>query len=376
MIGRWVRISGAFAALLFLIGAATPAAAQNSTLTGRVVDGDRRTTDRDGKPLNGKPKDPTGKSENPADRTLGLAEATVTIELKGETPRKWTVLTDAYGEYYKSGLPPGTYDITVKLEWRDPVPGRTNKPVIFTSEVRGFVIKPGEKARAPEMNALTEEARAEGKRSSTGGGAIAVQGDPEVQAAVAAANAAIKAGNDADAMIKVNALLELVEGCAPCYFSKGQLAMRAKDAKTAEEAFLKAVEIEPSNADTHNQLAIVFHGQGKFDEAAKHALEANKILESTASGADAISLNNLGLILKDAGRMEEAADAFARVVKVSPTRASAWFNLGLSIYSAANGGSTKVKMIDAKAPLEQYLKLEPKGEYADAAKALLAAIGK
>jgi tetratricopeptide (TPR) repeat protein len=354
---------------------ATPAAAQNGTITGRVIDVDRRTTDRDGKPLAGKPKDPTGKSTNPDDRTLGLMEAQVTLELKGDQPRKWTVITDALGEYYKAGLPPGTYDITVRLEWRDPVQGRTNKLVIFTAETRGFVLKPGDKARAPEMQALTDEARAEGKRAGGGGAtAIVVQGDPEVQALSAAANAALKAGNDAEALVKVNALIELLEGCGTCYFIKGQIAFRAKDAKTAEEAFLKAVEIDPKNSDAYNQLAIVYHAQNKFEEAAKYAMEANKIQEASASGPDLISLNNLGIILFDGGKPEEARGVFERVVKLNPKHASAWFRLGLSIYSAASKEGAKMKLTEAKAPLEEYLKLDPKGEFADAAKALLASI--
>lgn len=370
----------ALTTVLVMVAAATfgasPAAAQNATLTGRVIDADRRTTDRDGKPLAGKPKDPTGKSTDPADRTLGLSEATVTLELKGDAPRKWTVLTDAYGEYYKSGLPPGTYDITVKLEWRDPVQGRTNKPVIFTAEVRNFTIKPGDKVRAPEMNAWSDEARAEGKgRPAAGGvGLAAVQGDPEVQALVLAANTALKAGNDALALEKVNALIEMVEGCGPCYFNKGHIGMRTKDLKMAEESFLKAIEVEPKNPDAYNQLAILYHGQKKFDEAVKYATEANKILDATASGADVISLNNLGIILFDGDKPEEAAAAFARVVKLNPKHASAWFRLGLSTFTAASKENPKMKMADAKAPLEEYLKLEPKGEFADAAKALIAAI--
>lgn len=353
---------------------ATPAAAQNGTLTGRVIDADRRTTDRDGKPLAGKPRDQTYKSQDPADRTLGLMEATVTLELRGEKPRKFEVLTDAIGEWYKSGLPPGTYDISVRLEWRDPVAGRTNKPVIFTAETKGFVLKPGDKARVPEMEAWSDEARSAGKGAPATKGTVVVQGDPEVQALTAAANTALKAGNDAEALVKVNELIALVEGCFTCYLVKGQIAMRAKDAKTAEEAFLKAVEVDPKSADVHNQLAILLHGQSKFEEAAKHALEATKIQDANPGGADVLSLNNLGLILMDAGKPAEAREAFARVVKINPKHAAAWFKLGLSTYSVSTQEGSTVKAVEAKAPLEEYLKLEPKGEFADVAKALLAAI--
>ena len=98
---------------------AAPAFAQNGTMSGRVVDSDRRTTDRDGKPLAGK--------QSLVDFQIGLSEATVTLEFKGEPAKKFQVLTDANGEWYKSGLPPGTYDISVRREWRDPVAGRATE---------------------------------------------------------------------------------------------------------------------------------------------------------------------------------------------------------------------------------------------------------
>ena len=61
-------------------------------------------------------------------------------------------------------------------------------------------------------------------------------------------------------------------------------------------------------------------------------------------------------------------------VKLNPKHATAWFKLGLATYSVSTQEGSTVKAIEAKAPLEEYLKLDPKGEFADVAKALLAAI--
>jgi Flp pilus assembly protein TadD len=369
-----------------LIGPAVPAFAQNGTLTGRVIDSDRRTTDRDGKPLAGKPKDPTGRSDDPADHLLGLPEATVTLELKSEPPRKFQVITDAYGDWYKSGLPPGTYDISVKREWRDPVPGRATKLVVFIATAPGVVLKPGEKLRVPDMGALTEEALAAGRRppASAPAGMSNAQieasnrRNAELDALMKDANASFTAGKHADAVVKLTALAEKLEEdkkiCAPCYAKIGEAHVKLGDMAAAEAAFLKAIEYDAKAPAPYSQLAALYNSQRKFDEAAKMSAKASELAGGSAGGGggDATSVYNQGVIFMNAGRMEEAHAEFAKAVKLNPKHANSQYWLGLTTYSLAASG--KGKMIDAKAPLEEYLKLEPAGQYAADAKALLATI--
>ncbi len=186
-ITQWLGMS-AFA--LVLLGLAGPAFAQNGTMTGRVVDSDRRTTDRDKKPLAGK--------QSLVDFTIRLSEATVTLEFKGEPAKKYQIVTDNNGEWYKSGLPPGTYDISVRREWRDPVPGRDPELIVFIATQAGVVLKPGEKLKIPDMGALTEKALAAGRK-------------PPAAAPAGMSNAAIDAQNkrnaELDLLLKdVNAL--------------------------------------------------------------------------------------------------------------------------------------------------------------------------
>jgi Flp pilus assembly protein TadD len=371
MIGRWIRFAAGVTAMLFLAGGASYAAAQNGTLTGRVTDAERRMTDRDGKPI------PPARPKDQSDPDLGLPEAVVTLELTGDKPRKFSVIADAFGEWYKSGLPPGTYDISVRREWIDPVAGRATKQVVFIAKMQGVVLKPGEKTRVPNIGALTEEAIAAGRRAPVTSETALPPGttsDPEVAALSQQVNAALKAGNNEEALAKLLELVEKFEGCGPCYVTLGQVHARLKDEKAAEAAYLKSIEIDPKNPDPYNQLAVIYHARSEFEPAAKMAMEANKLLDASAAGSDPVSLMNLGTILFDAGRVEESADTYQRVVKLNPSHAMAQFRLGLAIFSAASSGTSKYKLTDAKAPLEAYLKLEPKGVNAQSAKELLAAI--
>lgn len=67
-------------------------------------------------------------------------------------------------------------------------------------------------------------------------------------------------------------------------YAAGKQALDAKDWKAATEAFGKAVEKEPSNANAHNFLAYSYRKSGNLDMAFKHYNEALR-LDSNHRGA-------------------------------------------------------------------------------------------
>ena len=376
------RIFLASVLALVVIGWAAPAFAQNGTIMGRVVDSDRRATDRDGKPIGGKPKDIK-------DQQMGVDQAYVYFELKGDKPRKFEAITDAYGEFYKSGLPPGTYDITVKKEWRDPIQGRApgNKPVIFVADAMGVVLKPGDKMRIPDMGALTEEARAAGKRApvasnmSNSEAAEANKRAAELETMLKDANAAVTAGKHEDAIKMFESFAakqaEKNEKCAACFVKIGESYVKLNNLEKAEEAFKKAITEDDKLPAPYSQLAAIYNGQRKFEDAAKMSAKANELAGAGAAaggggGGDATSLYNDGIINWNAGKYPEARDAFARAVKADPRHANAQYYLGMAIFNLATSG--KATLTDARAPFQEYLKLAPNGEFAPVAKAMLANI--
>ena len=387
MTGRGIRIllTGALAAVL--LAQAVPAFAQSGTITGRVVDADKRATDRDGKPIGGgKPKDIYN------DPYLGLSEAYVTLELKGDSPKKFQAITDAFGDFYKAGLPPGTYDISVKKEWRDPVLGRVanNKLVVFTAEALGVVLKPGDKLKVPDIAAYTEEARAAGKGKSGGVAAPSGMSNAEAEAAnkraaemegmLKDANAALAGGKYEDAITMyqnfADKQAEKNVKCAACYVKIGEAQLHLAQLDKAEAAFKKAIELDDKLRDPYDQLASLYNGQRKFEEAAAMSAKANELAGPAGAagggGSDVVSLYNAGIINWNAGKYEDAKASFERAVKADPKHANSQYYLGMAIVNLSASG--KAKMADAKAPFQEYLKLAPTGEYAEVAKAMLAQI--
>jgi tetratricopeptide (TPR) repeat protein len=360
---------------------AAPALAQNGSMSGRVVDSERRTLDRDGKPMAG--------HQNPTDFMIALSEAHVIIEFKGEPAKKFDVLTDLDGLWYKGGLAPGTYDISVRREWKDPDTSRTpdRKIVVFVASVPGVVLKPGDKLKLPDIHALTEASIAAGHRPPTAASApppgmsnseieATNKRNAELNTLLKDANGLFDSGKYEESITKYLAVAAKLEGsdqsCARCYVKAGEANVKLKKNDEAEKMFVKALEVDENLGEAYSQLASLYNGMGKLEDAARMSAKANELMAKTPAGGDPVSLFNAGVIAWNSGKAAEARDAFARVVKVDPRNAKAQYYLGLSTFSAASGGDGKVA--DAKAPLQEYLRLDPTGEFAETAKAILATI--
>ncbi len=152
----------------------------------------------------------------------------------------------------------------------------------------------------------------------------------------------------------------------------GEAYVQQKNTAEAEKAFLKAIEINPDILEPYSNLAMLYGAAGRLDDATKMNTKVNELNAKNGSAGDPVTFFNQGVILWNSGQVEEARDQFLKAVQLDPKMAKAQYHLGLTTFSLAATG--KVKLLDAKAPLEAYLKLEPTGEFADAAKGLLANI--
>lgn len=136
----------------------------------------------------------------------------------------------------------------------------------------------------------------------------------------------------------------------------------------AEEAFQKAIALDPSNAALHNSLASVYLQTNKTPEA-QAQLKLYAELDPTSAARDYF---NRGVVLYNGLKHDEAAEAFKKAIEINPKFADAYALLGLALMG-------KSAMVDGKvvAPsgtmeaLETYLKLDPNGQFAKAVQAEL-----
>jgi Flp pilus assembly protein TadD len=308
------------AACALVLSAAVPAFAQNGTLAGRVITAE-------GKPM---------------------AAVPVTLETTDGKQTKKTV-TDNQGEWVVTGLPGGsTWTVTVvwnKLSGR--VTNQTIKPK-ETVRTPQLVVSEGglDKAKAgvATSNLTSAEKDATDKKNSA------------LQGLLKEADADVAAGKFDDAIEKFTKVATEVGKCAGCYIRIGDAYMRKKDFASAEKAFLQAIDFDPKMPEPYSALANMYNDQKRFDDASKMAAKANELMSASGT-ADPAAMFNQGVIFWNQGKGAEAQPFFEKAIQGNPKMADAHYFLGMSL---VNQG----KLAEAKAPLTEYMKLDPKGQYA------------
>ena len=310
-LGRAAIVS---ALVLSLLALALPASAQTGQLKGKVVDGQN-------KPIDG---------------------AKVTM-LAVETNRKFETKTNRNGEWLQIGLAPGQYTVTAEKN------GMTQmfevKVGLDTKEVN-FSLQPG--GAGGQMTA--DQAKKEAER---------VEG---IKAAFAEGAALSNAGKFDEAIAKFTEVLAQVPKCTECYVNIGAVHSRKQDWPKAEEAYKKALEVNPDAVDAYNGLANVYNAQQKFKEAQAMNAEAIKRGGTTASGGgNAENLYNQGVIAWNANDFPKAQELFSAAVKADDKHAEAHFMLGQAYLNLG-------KLPEAAKEFETYTKIAPNGPNAEKAK--------
>jgi tetratricopeptide (TPR) repeat protein len=104
----------------------------------------------------------------------------------------------------------------------------------------------------------------------------------------------------------------------------GQRAFDEGDFREAQQAFERALTLDPANAMARHNLGYALEAQGAIEDAIA-AYEA--VMQSPQPLAQ--SAFNLGVLLARSGRDDEARQAFEQTLQRDPSLAKAWVNLGV-----------------------------------------------
>lgn len=105
------------------------------------------------------------------------------------------------------------------------------------------------------------------------------------------------------------------------FFSQAYKAHEASDLPKAEELYRKVIELNPNEAITYNNLGVLLKDTRRNDEA---ETVYRKAIELDPN--DAAAYNNLGNLLKDIGRNDEAEAAYRKAIELNPNHAQAYRN--------------------------------------------------
>ena len=131
----------------------------------------------------------------------------------------------------------------------------------------------------------------------------------------------------------------------------------------------KAIELKPDVPDYYVRYALTLVRMQKFDDAQAAVTKAAQLNPFDAGKY----FFNLGAVLVTAGQAEPAGQAFKKAVDANPDFADAQYQY--AVYLASKAPTARDGRIVPPAgtveAFRKYLKLEPDGQFADAAKRTL-----
>ena len=357
-----------------LLAGAVPASAQTGGLTGKA-------TQRDGTPC---------------------VKCQVLIE-RQEIKGNYHVNTNKKGEYTYIGLPLGTYKITLKsatgetlyyiedkVGMGDPKEVNFDLPKLAAEDQK----RPQSEGGSRPAASANPGAPAAGPVPGANGGAPQ-QGAPQQQAQQTQQQqqqeqqqfASLKAGFEQgkaayDQKNYTEAAADFEKALPMAKDAKNQLVIlsrladsygKAKQYDKAIDNFQKALALNPNDAELHNALGNTYAEMNKTAEAQAEFQKSAQLDPAAASRA----YFNLGAIMYNQGKMDEAAEAFKKATEANPQYADAYFLEGRALMAKLTLDAKTGKVIPApgtQEALETYLKLAPTGANAADAQAMLQTI--
>ena len=347
--------------------------------------------------------DVKGEDGTPA---VGAVVKIVRVDIKGSYPCK----TNKKGHFFYNGLPPGTYNVSVEIDGKevDVVNGVRSKmgdptPVNFdlqkVAKERASRSAQAQAAGASGAGLSKEQERGMSKEQKEAYDKATKERDAVMKknkelndaytAGTAEMEGAARATDDAERakhydtaiadFIKAGEIdpkqLAVWQHLAEAYVSAAAKKTGAEfDAGMAKgiEAYGKALEVNPSDAGTHSNLAIALGKAKKFPEMEAETLKAAQI-DPTKAGQ---FYYNMGASLVNAGQSEQASLAFKKAIEIDPKHADSYYQWGVYLIGKASfAADGKVTPVEGTAEaFQKYLELAPTGQFAEPAKAMLESI--
>jgi len=116
-------------------------------------------------------------------------------------------------------------------------------------------------------------------------------------------------------------------GNAPVLFLSGTLALQERNHEAGESFIRRAIAADSSEASYHNNLGVILRETGRLENALISYREAIELCPEYAE-----AYCNFGIALKELGRTEEAISPLERAVELAPEFGGAHSNLGNALH--------------------------------------------
>jgi tetratricopeptide (TPR) repeat protein len=302
--------------------------------------------------------------------------------------------TDKKGHYIYNGLPIGTYKVSVLVDgqekdFTDEVHTKLGDPTDISFDLKKNADEQAKVAKAAETGSLTkDQERGLTKEQKDSYEKKAKENAATIQKNKAL-NDAFNAGKDAMAAKNYDAATQSFAKAteidpaqnviwASLAESYAQLASTKTGAEQEDAltksgaAWQKAIELKGDDAGYHNNYALSLAKAKKFPEAGAE-LEKAAQLDPSAAGK---YYYNEGALLINSGQTDPACEAFKKSISADGNYADAQYQYGVCLVAKATVAPDG-KIIPPDGTIQafqKYLELKPDGQFAEAAKGMLATI--
>ena len=255
----------------------------------------------------------------------------ITIVFSKSESMTYSLVSDKKGHFYKSGLVPGSYNLTFEKE--------------------GYVPQSGSVRAVPDQ-ATPMDVRMEPGSGAAPGGVL-------VGKIVSGGSELLSAGKYDEAVVKFSEAIIKAPSEAVLYYYRGYGLERSGKSEQALEDYRKAIELKPDFILPLTRSGIVLAKKGYFDKASEFYRRAVDL-----KGQDPEAFYNYGVCLVNTGKKEEARGAFERLLALDPYYSDGYYQLAIVLLGS--GESAK-----AKALLQKFVELDPDNPNAALAKEIL-----
>lgn len=311
--------------------------------------------------------------------------------------QKYTLKTNNKGEYFSLGISPGRYKVTIYRSADDQKAGKETFHAGFQVQLDentlDIDLKKEQEAQAkgqgltPEQLKQQQEQQAkQAKEVNTVKSLNDKLNEGKADADAGNYDGAIAALTDANQIDPSRDLIWFKLGDYYRLSAAKQTdpAEKQKRYGSAADSYQKAIQLKQATPDKdaakqaqtlaayYNNLAEAYAKSNKVDDAVKtYALAAQ-----TDPTAASQYYFNTGAVLTNAGKVDDAVAAFDKVIAADPSKADAYYWKGVNMIGKATlQGDKMVAPPGTAEAFQKYLELQPTGQYADAAKQMLASIG-
>ena len=306
----------------------------------------------------------------------------------------YKVTTDKKGHYGHYGLPIGTYNEVLLIDGKevdhinnlhthpgdpqtenfDMKQSQEQNKALSESLKSGTLSKEQERSMSAEQKAALEKANKENEAKLSKNKAL--------NDAYNAGKTAMDAKNYDEAIANFIKASE-VDSTQAVIFSQMATsyegAAKAKPSDAADlrakevESWKKAIALDPNNGGYYSNMALAYGSMKNIPDA---QASIDKAAELDPAGAGKYYFN-IGALLTNNGQSDAACTAFKKSIDADETYADAHYQYGICLVSKAQVNAKTGKVIPPPGTIEafqKYLELKPDGPNAEASKAMLASM--